>query len=377
MHKFLAINRDELIARCIAKVAQRPSRAATEEQLRKGLPLFLGQLRRTLLAEEDAQAGERLTIAGASAGQAQALSDVGVAAAAHGKQLLELGFSLDQVVHGYGDLYQAIGDLAVEQHAPFSTDEFRTLNRCLDSAIADAVSELSVQRDASVARQQAAEVNERLGFLVHELRDSLGTATLAIRALETGNLPLSGATGGVLKRSHAALKSLVDRALDEVGEKTAATVPSEPFSLALFLADAASEAAQEALERACALTVRDVAPLLGIAGNRDRLLAALGSLLQNACKFTQPHTEVTLMAYTHADRVFIEVQDHCGGLPPGSAEKMFIPFSSQRSDGKTGLGLGLSIARRSVEADAGTLTVKNLPGTGCVFTIDLPRRDLH
>lgn len=69
----------------------------------------------------------------------------------------------------------------------------------------------------------------------------------------------------------------------------------------------------------------------------------------------------------------MEVADHCGGLPPGSAERMFTPFT-QRSDDKSGLGLGLSIARQSIEADGGTLTVRDVPGTGCVFTIGLPRR---
>jgi K+-sensing histidine kinase KdpD len=122
--------------------------------------------------------------------------------------------------------------------------------------------------------------------------------------------------------------------------------------------------------------VREVAPSLAIAGNRDRLLAALASLLQNAVKFTQPGTEVTLMAYTYANRIFIEVHDHCDGLPSGSAEELFIPFSVQHRNNKAGLGLGLAIARQSVEADRGTLTGKNLPGTGCVFTMSLPRRDL-
>ena len=51
---------------------------------------------------------------------------------------------------------------------------------------------------------------------------------------------------------------------------------------------------------------------------------------------------------------------------------MFTPFN-QRSDDKTGMGLGLSIARKAVEADGGTLSVQNRPGTGCIFTIDLPR----
>src|SRR5512141_3229848 len=115
MHTFLANNRDELIARCKAKVAQRPRRAATEEQLKNGVPLFLEQLRRTLVAEEEGHAGESLSISGAAGGDAQALSEMGVTAAAHGKQLLELGFTVDQVVHDYGDLCQALTGLAVER----------------------------------------------------------------------------------------------------------------------------------------------------------------------------------------------------------------------------------------------------------------------
>jgi len=92
MHNFLANNRDELIARCMASVGQRLGRAADEQQLRKSLPLFLAQLQRTLLAQrEDGQAGELLTVSGTAGSDAQALSQVGVTAAAHGKQLLELG----------------------------------------------------------------------------------------------------------------------------------------------------------------------------------------------------------------------------------------------------------------------------------------------
>ena len=216
MDTFLANNRDELIARCKAKVAQRPNRRVTQEQLKNGIPLFLEQLRRTLVAEKAGQAGESLSISGASGGDVKALSEMGITAAAHGKQLLELGFSVDQVVHDYGDLCQAITDLAVERDAPFSVDQFRTLNRCLDNAIADAVTEFSVQRDATIARRHSDEVNERLRILVYELGSSVETATLAVNALETGNLPISGATGSVLKRSLAALKKLIDHTVDEV-----------------------------------------------------------------------------------------------------------------------------------------------------------------
>ena len=274
------------------------------------------------------------------------------------------------------DSGQAITDLAVERDAPFAIDEFRTLNRCLDNAIADAVSSFSSERDVSIAIKQSAESNQRLGFLVHELRNSIGTARLALSALETGHLPISGATGGVLKRSMGSLTTLIDRALAEVRTKHATPLPGETFSLAALIADARDGAALDASERGSAFKVPEVDALLGIRGHRELLLAAIANLLQNAFKFTHPHTEVILHAYASENRVLIDVRDNCGGLSLADVQQMFVPFA-QRSGDQRGLGLGLSIAKRNVEADGGVLTVRNVPGTGCVFTISLPRHVLR
>ena len=374
MHQFLTNNRDELIKRCKMKVALRPRRAATELQLANGVPLFLDQLTRTLEAEEAGAGSESIRISGPSGGDSLALSEIGLTAAAHGKQLLSLGFSVDQVVHDYGDLCQAITDLAFERDAPFAVEEFRTLNRCLDNAIADAVTEFNAERDATVALQQKTDAAERVGFLVHELRNALGSATLAVSALELGNMTMGGATGAVLKRSLFALDRLINRSLAEVRGVT--LVERRTFSVAAFIADAKSAAQLDANARGCAFVVPAVDPVLGIYGNRELLQAALTNVLQNAFKFTDPHTEVTLNTMAFGEHVLIEISDHCGGLPPGSPEKMFAPFT-QHSDEKSGLGLGLSIARQSIEADAGTLSVRDIPGTGCIFTICLPRHALN
>lgn len=375
MHNFLSNNHDELIARCAEKVAKRPARNASTVQLQNGIPMFLDQLTRTLEAEQDSGAEAGLKISGASGGDAMALSEMGVTAAVHGTNLLKLGYTVDQVVHDYGNLCQAVTDLALERGAPFSVDEFRTLNRCLDNAIADAVTEFSFQRDAAISQQQSADLNERLGFLMHEVRNSLSAAALAVHAIESGDLSMAGATGAVLKRSHSAMGKLVDRSLAEVRSKGALPEQHDLFPLAAFITEAKDAAELDAGLRGCLFTVTDVDPLLGVKGNRELLLAALANLLQNAFKFTHSHTEVTLNAYALGDRVLIDVKDNCGGLQPADAEKMFAPFT-QHGEDKTGLGLGLSIARQSVKADGGSLTVVNMPGTGCIFTISLPRCSL-
>jgi signal transduction histidine kinase len=118
-----------------------------------------------------------------------------------------------------------------------------------------------------------------------------------------------------------------------------------------------------------------VDPTLGIAVDRELLFSALRNLLENAFKFTAPHTEVAVTAYAAADRIRIDVEDHCGGLPDGDVERMFVPFAQHGSD-RSGLGLGLSICRRNVEANGGTLGVRDVPGSGCIFTIELPRHAL-
>lgn len=369
MHTFLSNNRLDLIARCKAKVAARPRRAPSDEQLANGIPMFLDQLIQTLEAEEAGEQQASIEISGTSGGDGSALSQIGVSAAAHGASLLGLGYTVDQVVHDYGDLCQAITDLAFERDAPFAVDEFRTLNRCLDNAIADAVLEFTTQRDARVLSLHASEAKERVGFLVHELRNALSTASVAASALEFGNLNMSGATGAVLKRSLASLGLLVDRAVAEVRQG----MPSDRqvFSVASFIADAESAARLEAEAAGCGLVVQRVLQDMSVRGNRAMLHGALTNLIQNAFKFTHARTDISVHAFAFDGKALIEVHDHCGGLALGTAERMFAPFT-QRSTDRRGLGLGLAIARHSVEADFGTLTVRDVPGTGCVFTIALP-----
>jgi len=374
LHEFLTTNRSDLIERCRLKVARRLAPKVTDAELAHGIPAFLDQLIKTLEVEQSSEPMRSREVSGPSGG-GPGVSEIGATATLHGRELSLQGFTVEQVVHDYGDLSQAITDLAFEGGAPIEIDEFRTLNRCLDNGIADAVTEYAFQRNALLENVEIKALNERLGFLAHELRNHLHTATLAVTAIKAGTAGISGATGAVLDRSLIGMHRLIDRSLADV--RIAAGMPPRHglISLADFISDVKISASLEAESRGCIFTVGDVDPLLALDVDREMLFSSVGNLLQNAFKFTHLLTEVSLSAYAATDRIRIDVTDHCGGLPPGAADNIFPPFKQSSTD-RSGMGLGLSICRRGVEANNGVLRVRDIPGSGCVFTIDLPRHIL-
>ena len=112
-------------------------------------------------------------------------------------------------MHDYGDVCQAITDLAMDLDAPIGTSDFRTLNACLDDAIAVAVTQYARERDQTHAEGEALRGTERLGFFAHELRNLLNTALLAFEAIRSGHVAVAGSTGMVLQRSLTAAETLI------------------------------------------------------------------------------------------------------------------------------------------------------------------------
>ena len=372
LHEFLTANKADLIARCQAKVARRPSPPPTVAELKFGIPLFLSQIIKTLKLEAASDLKGSGKVSGSSEPTGSpAPTEIGVSAAEHGEELHKKGFTVDQVVHDYGDLCQAVTDLAVEKGAPIDAAEFRTLNRCLDNAIADAVTQFGSHRELSITNRAAQDTNERLGFLAHELRGKLNGARLAVDAIKRGTVGIAGATGGVLERSLAAMRDIIDRSFAEVRLGAGLSQPRERVTVAGLFEEVQVFAGMEANAKGITLIVEPVEPAMAVDADRHTLGSALSNLLQNAVKFTAQGGSVVLRAHDSADRVLIEVADSCGGLPDGDPALMFRPFE-RRSIDRTGLGLGLSISQRGVEANGGRLDVKNKPGKGCVFTIDLP-----
>lgn len=374
LHQFLTANKAELLKRCRAKASERLAPGATAQELASEILTFLDQLI-DMLRREELSMGASHTPNNPDTAPRRSPPDIGKTAAEYGHYLLSGGFAIDQAIHTYGDLCQAITGLATERGEAIGSNEYQTLNACLDTAIADAVTEFAHQRDVRIDENRANAMNERVAVLAHELRNHIHTAILAQSAIKTGNISTSGATAGVLDRSLIALRDLVDRSLAEA--KAGAPIPPRftLFSVADFIAEIRLSASLEAQARGCRFSVSTVDPDLVLNADRDLLLSAVGNVVKNGFKFTKAHTAVDLEAYGSGDRILIEIRDHCGGLPPAIAERMFLPFT-QAGDDRSGLGLGLSIAARAVAACNGHIAVRDIPGVGCVFTFDLPRHSL-
>jgi signal transduction histidine kinase len=355
--EFVTFNREEIIKRCREKVAKRSFPVPSEAEINHGVPLFLSQLVDAL------RSGQSSTAA------------IDESAGRHGHDLLLQGFTVSQVVHDYGDVCQTITELAVETNAPIDAEDFRMLNKCLDEAIAGAVtmySRESHQIASATHLEATGRSDERIAFLVHELRNLIHTAMLAFQALKSGTVGISGSTGAVLDRSLVGLRDLIAHSLDDV-RVTKGALHQERIVLSKFIDEVAAVAMLVARPMGITLVVSPVDEVDAVLADRQILSAVVGNLLQNAVKFTRPHGTVVLRVRATTDRLMIEVEDECGGLPDTADGGELIPAFGQRSDDRRGLGVGLVFSRWAAEASGGRLYARNLPSRGCIFTVELPR----
>jgi signal transduction histidine kinase len=356
LYEFITANKDHIISLTRAKITDRKWPAVSALELEYGLPLFLSQLAETLRLK--------------SGPEPFPSSAIGTSAGMHGSEALAQGFSVAQVIHDYGDLCQGITSGAVEKNVSISSDDFQTLNLCLDNAIAGAVTEFSRQHEASMGEGEA----ERLGYLTHELRNHLSTAMLSFNAVRSGRVGAGGSTGAVLERNLMAMRDLLDTVISDV-RLAAGARDTKKVTVAHLVHEIENAAGLQAAQREMKLTVApipsDVAEVK-VRADRQLFSSAALNLLQNAFKYSVPHGHVEVRTLCENGLVSVEVEDECGGLPEGNAEAFFTSFGARRGRDRTGLGLGLNISRKAVRAMGGEISVRNLPGKGCIFTIELP-----
>ncbi len=350
----IAREKDALIARWRDRVMQGiDPEAAPVPAIIDTLPLFLDELVHALR--------EIGTGTGTSAKRGRDIALI------HGSERFHSGFSLGAVIREYGVLRECLLDLIGDRGLTPSRQELRTVLEMLNMGIANAAEEFARERDQLIEKQS----EQHFGFIAHELRNPLASAWLSVQILQRRPGAEGDATLQRLMRNLATLRHRIDNTLVSVRIRElgrSRPVQTDDLVLRQVAEAVRDELSGDAEERQVSIEVEGNARLRA----DPRLIhSAIANLVGNAVKYTRAGSVIHVRLRQTPERVTVEVDDECGGLPEGKAEELFAPFV-QRSENRTGFGLGLAITKDAVEAHQGTVQVINRPGDGCAFMITLP-----
>jgi len=353
LSEFLVQHREVIERRTSEVFFARSAPRPAESELRRGVPVFMEQLIETL-DRGDELAGE--------------INDSEIAKTAndYGRRLFGLGFTVSELVHGYGSVCEVVTKLAREVGQDIATGDFEVFNRVLDVAIAESVTAHERERSAYAAEKE----NERIGALAHELRNSLYAATVSLEVIKKGTVGTHGPTADVLDRSLTLMGALIDRSLAEVRLRSDPAPLPERFRLADAVDQIRATVRRDVENRDLEFGV-EIDRELEVETDRQFLMSVVSNLVQNAVRYTRTGTRVSFRASCTDGRLVLEVEDECGGLAPGKIDELFLPFV-RGQESHPGVGLGLSIALRAVKAIHGAIRVRDLPGRGCIFIAELP-----
>jgi signal transduction histidine kinase len=350
LRDFIAAHREEIRLLCLSKArAASPARAGPDVEA--DLALVIDEIVRALGHEQGLP-------------ETSPLPGKSETAARHGRLRQELGDTIEIIARDFGAISDAVGELAGREGLWWSAREMQVFNQCLDTAIGTAIEQYWNEARAKMEHATA----ERVGLLAHELRNALASARMAFSVLKRGETNIDSRTGDILGRGLARLDGLIGQALLAVQLERGVAVEKRPIAANDLLHQLEDSAI---CERGITLSV-DVDQALELEADERLLTSALSNLVQNAIKFSRPGGHVVMRARAVDGASVIEVEDECGGLPPGAEDELFAPFV-QRGNDRRGLGLGLSVTREAIEAHGGRLSVRNLPGKGCIFTVSVRR----
>jgi signal transduction histidine kinase len=351
----LASRRGDILGRWSRQIGRdHAEKALSRGELRDHLPEFFDEMVATLRSAEDVHSHDT------------APSNGSLASVAHGAQRLRVGFDLTAVIHEYEVLTECILEEVEAAGGSLSITAFRRMQAVLNAGRAQAVSAYIDRRDAEIAHTHS----QHVAFIAHELRSPLMGAFLSVAVLRRNERPEDQRPLELLDRHLTTLRELVDQVL--TADRLAAQIQlrRESLDMRALLEQVVADTRLSAEHRHLEVAIQ--APdALSFSGDQRLLRSAIGNVLGNAIKFSHEGSAITLRAGRDANGVTVQVEDRCGGLPEGNPTELFEPFV-QRGGNRTGFGLGLAIVKQAIQAHGGKVSVDNLPGKGCVFSLYVP-----
>lgn len=291
-----------------------------------------------------------------------------VSARSHGRQRKRIGLNIGALAIEFSLVSETILELAHEYGFSPSFAETRLLLRATARGTEHSVTEYATMRDTEVANTAA----QHYSFIAHEIRTPLQTAIFAVDFLhkEVGGKTAEHVSR--LARSLDLIHDVVDNSLVAVRLQGHPIPRYETLDVKTLVHDAMAACRMLADRKSIQLNTHY--DTIEFQADRKLIVSVLTNLLGNAIKFSAPHSLVNMIVRRTEGTVHFEVSDHCGGMAPDLPAKLFQP-NVQGNDDRSGFGLGLMIVKQAVVAHGGTIQIRNQPGTGCTFVVEIPLRD--
>jgi signal transduction histidine kinase len=222
-------------------------------------------------------------------------------------------------------------------------------------------------REAEAERKEKEHFREISAFtagVAHEIKNPLNSLALVLELLGRKATPEMKGDVNLGKAQVQTIARIVDRFSRVV---KAVRPDAEPLTLDAVVRQAADNLAAEIPDLRARLRI-EVPPGLGLSADRDLLAQAFLNVLKNAAEAAAAAL-VRVTARRTGGRIEALIRDEGPGFSPDVAERIFEPFYSTKG---TGMGIGLYLAKKVVEAHGGTIEARSLAGGGAEFRIELP-----
>ncbi|WP_439852766.1 ATP-binding protein [Pseudomonas syringae] len=256
-----------------------------------------------------------------------------------------------------------------------SNDELRGFSKITRDISDRRVAEIALGTAREEAERASRAKSEFLSRMSHELRTPLNSILGFAQLLEMDSPASQRPQVGHILRAGQHLLKLINEVLDiariEAGHLS---LSLEPVPLSNVLQEALVLVSPMAADGT--IELQELPPLsdgLGVVADRQRLIQVLLNLLSNAIKYNRPNGQVRIEVEQSSERVAVSVVDSGYGIAPELVNQLFKPFERLNADPSVeGTGLGLALSKSMLEMMHGDLSVHNVPGEGCRFTLELP-----
>lgn len=226
------------------------------------------------------------------------------------------------------------------------------------------MAELQAAQAQLVRQEKLAAVGQLASTVGHELRNPLAVITNALYLLE-----VAAGENDMMRRHLATAKRETSAATLIVSDLLDYSAGREPMLAPVQVADLISEALSVVPPPTGVQVAGHSDPELFVTADRDQLRQALLNLITNGYEAMPDGGTLTVSATSAGDAAQITVTDTGLGMSDETRQNIFTPFFTAKA---RGIGLGLAVTKRVVEAHGGTITVESTPSAGSSFTITVP-----